>query len=121
MALSDPQSVNLTGTAASLPRTGGPVNGSGSFQSNDGTLSLEVKLSNTKRSSGIYRATIKKYSPNPLDTSVNVPVNASVFVGFNRPLQGFTVAEMVTALNGLVANLQAGTNANLQKFLGGES
>jgi len=121
MAYTDPQSINLTGSASSLPRVSGPANGSGQFMSNDGTLALDIKQSNGKRSSGIIRATIKKYSVNPLDTTLNVPVNASVFVGFNRPLQGFTVTELVTALNGLVANLQASTNANLIKFLGGES
>lgn len=120
MAFADPQSINISGTTTSLPRTGSG-NGVGQFTSNDGAQTLSITQQSGKRIRRVALANLKKYSVNPLDTTLNVPVNASVSLVINQPVQGFTVAELTTMCTGLFTSLTASTNANLIKLLGGES
>jgi hypothetical protein len=120
MAFADPQSITVSGTTSSLPRTGSGV-GTGTFQSNDGSLTMDVRHSNGKRIRRTAGVTSKKYAADPLTPSQNVPVQASVRIVVDTPVQGFTNADLEALVVGFLANLSAGTNANLKKLLGAEN
>jgi len=121
MAFADPQSVTISGTAVSLPRTGQGV-GIGTFGSSDGSNGLDVRHSygktRTRRTIGI---TNKKFASDPLRPTDNKPVSATVRLVVDAPLQGYTSADLQAIIVGFLANLSGGTNANIAKLLGGES
>jgi len=120
MAFSDPQSVDIGAGAVSLPRTGSGI-GTGSFTSADGTLSMLVRNSYGKTYRRNVSIIIKKYASDPTNPALNKPVQATVNITVDQPIQGFTAAELKTAVTGIFANLTASTNANLIKLLGGEN
>lgn len=120
MAFADPQSITVSGTAHTLPRTGsGPS--SGAFSTNDGALQLEVRHSYGKRNRRTSGVTQKKYASDPLNPTQNTPVSATVRLVVDAPIQGFTAAELEALIVGYVNSLTAGTNANIKKLLGGEN
>lgn len=116
----DPQSVTVGGVTSSLPRTGSGI-GYGTFSSNDGTVSMDVRQNLGKRFRRTVSITSKKYSADPLRPSENVPVTATVRIIVDAPVQGFSAADLEALYVGFVANLAAGTNANVKKLLGGEA
>jgi hypothetical protein len=120
MALSDPQSVTIDGTAISLPRTSSGTN-SGGFTSNDGATSLQVAHTYGKRIRRTISLQTKKYATDPTNNSLSVPVFATLRITVDQPLQGYTADELKLALVGFIANLTASTNANMIKLLGGEN
>lgn len=121
MAFNDPQSITVSGSAVSLPRTGQAI-GVGTFGSGDGAYGMDVRNSYGKtrirRTIGI---TNKKFASDPLRPTDNKPVNVSVRLVVDQPLQGYTSAELQAIVVGFVANLTASTNANIAKLLGGEA
>lgn len=121
MAFADPQSVTISAVANSLARTGSGV-GSGTFSNQDGTYALDVRHS---RSGKDIRSTIgivaKKYATDPARPDNNLPVQASIRIVVIKPVQGFTPADLEAIYVGFVANLAAGTNANVKKLLGLEN
>lgn len=123
MALSDPQSLTVTGAVGSpfsLPKTKTEPAAS-SFTTPDGTREIRTSQQVGPRvRSTLAKSSVNKITTNPLN-DVKSKIGASVHVVFTQPLAGFTVDEMIAEFNGLVANLQAGTNANLKKLLGGEA
>lgn len=120
MAFADPQSITISGTANSLPRTGsGP--GTGSFATNDGALALSVQHTTGRRIRHSASMVVKKFSSDPLVPAQNIPVSGTVRLIVDAPPQGWTVAEQEAAVVGFFANLTAGTNANLKKLLGSEN
>jgi len=120
MAFADPQSINPGAGAVSLPRTGtGP--GTGEFSSADGTLLMSVRHNRGKRISSSVQVRLSKLVSDPLRPADYKPVEAFVTFSVNKPLQGFTAAELLTFWNGIVANMAAGTDANTKKLLGLEN
>lgn len=121
MALNDPQSVTVSGVAVSLPRTGSGL-GTGTFGSSDGAYGMDVRNSYGKtrirRTIGVQN---KKFAADPLRPTDNKPVNATIRLVVDAPLQGYTSAELTAIVVGFLTNLTAGTNANITKLLGGES
>jgi len=121
MAFADPQSVTVSGSATSLPRTGSGL-GTGTFGSAAGDYGMDVRHSygktRTRRTIGI---TNKKFAADPLRPTDNKPVNVSVRLVVDQPLQGYSSTEITAIVVGFLANLSAGTNANITKLLGGES
>jgi len=121
MAFNEPQSVTVSGTAVSLPRTGQGL-GIGTFSSSDGAYGMDVRNSygktRTRRTIGI---TSKKYAADPTRPTDNKPVNVSVRLVVDQPLQGYTTAEITALVVGFLGNLTASTNANITKLLGGEA
>lgn len=117
---SDPQSVTVSGTANSLPRTSAGTN-TGGFATNDGTLSLQLANQYGKRIRRTISIQSKKYAADPTNPAQNVPVNATVRLTVDQPLQGFSVADLQALVVGFLANLTASTNANIGKLLGGEN
>jgi hypothetical protein len=120
MAFTDPQSVTISGTAVSLPLTGRAI-GAGIYASNDGNTILDIRHSNGNRIRRTIGITAQKLVSDPLRPSDNKPVKATVRVVVDTPVQGFTPADLEAILVGFFGNLTASTNANMKKFLGGES
>lgn len=117
MALADPQSVTISGSASSLPRTGLALD-QGSFRDATGQITLTV-LHNTARTT---RHTIKLAKSaivsDPLVPSVNQNVAYSASLTLVTPKNGMSVADLVALGNALVAYA---TSATLTKVAGGES
>ena len=120
MAFSDPQSVTIDGTATSLARTSSGVN-TGGFTANDGTISMVVQHSYGKRYRRAISIQVKKYATDPTDTSQQIPVNATIRLTVDQPIQGYTVAELTKVITGFLGTLTASSNANITKLLGGEN
>jgi len=120
MAFADPQSVTISGSAISLPRTSSGAN-AGGFTSNDGATSMGVSHSYGKRTRRTVSVDVKKYASDPTNPNQNLPVSATVRIVVDHPVQGYTPAELEAVLVGFFANLTAGTNANIKKLLGGEN
>lgn len=118
MALADPQSITIDGTAFSLPRLPGEK-GRQPYTSADGTTSLVVLQSNGKRKRTAVRVERVKVAADPL-TSINSYQDAAVYVMFDRPNVGFSNDELVKIFTGLVSAMTASTNALTLKVLGGE-
>lgn len=120
MAFADPQSLTIGGSATSLPRTGsGP--GTGSFQTNDGAVSLSIQHTSGRRLRHTVSVQTKKFSSDPLNPSQNVPVSGTVRVIVDAPPQGWTATEQENLAAALAGWLTAGTNANLKRLLGNEN
>lgn len=116
----DPQSVTVSGTANSLPRTGSGVN-AGAFATADGAMSLQIANQYGKRIRRSISIQSKKYASDPTNPTLNKPVNATVRLTVDQPLDGFSNADLTALVVGFLANLTASTNANIGKLLGGEN
>jgi hypothetical protein len=116
----DPQSVTISGTAISLPRTSSGVN-AGTYTSNDGATGLLISHSYGKRVRRAIAIQVKKYASDPANPSQNIPVSATIRLTVDQPVQGYSVADLQAAIVGFLANLTASSNANIGHFLGGEN
>lgn len=119
MALSDPQSVTISGTAISLPRTGMGPN-SGTFGSSDGTTAESVSHQYGKRIRRVIRIDTSKVAPDPLISAQNIKHSMAAYVVFDVPVTGYTVAEAKAVWDGFAAQLAASSGALVTKVLGGE-
>lgn len=120
MALSDPQSVTLSGTAATLPRTAtGAL--SATYANPDSTLKLDVLHNVGRRNRHQARVTSSKIAADPLLSNVNRRLSASAWITIDVPPEGFSVAEQVALIKALTDWLTASTMANATKVVGGES
>lgn len=119
MALADPQSVTVNAIAIPLPRTEQERTANG-YTSADGTVKLTVSHQYGRRNRSIVRIDTTKISPDPL-TDVKMKLSSSVYVLVDRPVAGFTAAELKDTLNGLTTWLTSSSNSNLLKVLGGEA
>lgn len=118
MALSDPQTITIDGTAFSLPRLPGEK-GRQPYTSADGNTSLIILQSNGKRKRSAVRVEKTKVATDPL-TSINTLQSAAVYVMFDRPLTGFSNDELAKIFAGLSAAITANTNQLALRVLGGE-
>jgi len=120
VSFSDPQSVTVSGTAISLPRTSsGPS--TGGFTSSDGLTQMVVSHQYGKRYRRMLKLTQSKISADPLVPSQNVKSTQSVWLATDTPVNGFTVAESKALVDALVAYLSASTGARVTQLLGGEN
>lgn len=122
MAFSDPVSLSIDKTAYTLARinTGGT---SGKFVSDDGNVVLAVIPTENRsgRKVSAVRLTVSKVTTDPLVSTTNQRVSQTVTVAYNNPAYGFTATETINALKGIIAMLEADTDANFKKFLNQES
>ncbi len=114
----EPQSVTISGTAISLPRTGVGTT-SGQFNTPDGTTVLKVSQAIGKRNRRTARVESSKVAVDPL-TAMNQKFSMSAYIVVDTPPTGFTVAEAQAVVTGLCTWLTASTGANIAKLLGGE-
>lgn len=115
----DPQALTI-GSALSLPRIGTGLN-SGTFQTADGLVVLKNSHLYGKRTRRTIRIDHSKVAADPLVAAQNLRYSASVYLVVDAPPVGYTPADLTSICTGLFTNLTASTNANLTKFLGGES
>lgn len=122
MAFSDPVSLSIDTTAYSLARinTGGT---DGKFISDDGNVTLVIvpSVNRSGRKVSAARLTVSKVTTDPLVSTTNQRVSQTVTVAYNNPAYGFTAVETINALKGLIATLEADSDANFKKFLNQES
>lgn len=116
LAYSDPQSVTVSGSATSLPRTGSSAD-SGTFGSADQKFKLLIRHSGGKRRQHVARLEFVDIVNNPLVPSQTMPVSAAVTFTVNRPLTGIDAAQAQAIAKGLTAWL---TDANVGKLIGQE-
>lgn len=117
---SDPQSVTISGAAISLPRISSEKN-SGSFKSNDGTVTETVSHTYGRRNRRMFRLDHSKVAPDPLISSQNIVHSMGAYLVVDTPVTGYTVAEQKAVIDGLIAQLSATSGALITKFLGGEN
>lgn len=118
--LADPQSVTISGATVSLPRVSSEKN-SGTFKSNDGTVTETVSHTYGKRNRRMFRLDHSKVAPDPLISSTNIVHSMGAYLVVDTPVTGYTVAEAKAVVDGLIAQLNANSGALITKFLGGEN
>lgn len=120
--LSDPQSVTISGTPISLPRTGAGT-GSGDFTSADSAYHLHVGHNGKNRTRRAFKLDVVKIAANPFDTTLNQRVSMGCTLVIDVPAdgQGFTAEEVKDHVLGMIGQLTASSNAVLIKFIGGEA
>lgn len=119
--LADPQSVTISGTAISLPRTSSAKD-SGEFRSADGVAVESVSHQyGAKRTRHLFRLDHNKIAPDPLISSTNIKYSMSAYIVVDVPVTGYTVAEQKAVIDGLLAQLSATSGALITRVLGGES
>lgn len=120
MALADPQSITISGTAVSLPRVGSSGAATGSFANPEQTAILHVTNVKGRRFRRTVRLEHSKVAADPL-TSANTKYSMSAYIVFDTPLVGYTVAEAQAVVAGLTKWLTDSTGANVARVLGGEN
>jgi hypothetical protein len=121
MALSDPQSVTLSGTATSLPRvTSGEARSR--YSKDDGLLDLQVSHTATgKRKVDTLSLRQSKIVPNPLVAGVSQPEWFQVSISWSKPANGtITPAELKALSDAAIAYAAAGSGSVVTKIIGGE-
>lgn len=120
MALADPQSVTISGSANSLPRVG-QTDGSGTFRKDDTTVELLASHKTGSRIRHTVRINHNKVAVDPLVPTVNRPYSMSVSIVIDVPLVGYSLADQKAVAEGFFGWFTASSGANLTKILGGES
>jgi len=120
MSYADPQSITVSGSTVSLPRTGAGET-SGSFTSSDGLYRLDVSHAYGRRNRHNIRLTATKTTSDPLVPSQNAVVSMSCYMVVDVPKNGYSTAEAKTVVDALVALLTAGSGSKVTQLLGGES
>lgn len=119
MSYVDPQSLTISGSAATLPRISSGVN-SGAFSTADGTAQLKVSHANGKRNRRTVRLEHTKIAPDPL-TAANTKFSMTAYIVVDTPVAGYTVAEAQAVVAGLTKWLTDTSGSNVAKLLGGEN
>ena len=118
--LADPQSIKISGTTSSLPRT--DVEGQlAKYTSEDGLTQLTLSTQNGKRSRQTIRVDVKKIIASVLTPSQNEEASMSCYIVFDRPLSGFSNTEALAILTGLNELGSATENKVFKALLGGQS
>ncbi len=120
MSFADPQSVTISGTAISLPRTSTGVNAS-TYTSADTLTALTSSHQYGRRTRRQIKLTTSKVTADPLVPSQNTRSSMSCYVVFDVPVNGYTVAEAKAVGDALMTYLTASTGAQITKLLGGEN
>ncbi len=114
MAYSDPQVVTINGTAYSLART---ITEPRKAVYVDPTLAVRLTPSQVQNGRLSHVVTLGQSKPFTDPSLVVKTVAASWQLSMIRPLVGFTTAEMVQGLTGLVTWLSASSYANSIKLI----
>lgn len=122
MALSDPQSITISGSAISLPRVSTGDNSS-SYLSADGNvrLTLSSQYTNNSRIRRNLRVDHTKITADPFVPAQNREVSMSQYMVFDVPRVGYSAAEVKAVHDGFEALITASSDVIITKLLGGES
>ncbi len=120
MALTDPQSITISGSAVSLPRvdTG---NNSSVYRSADGNVDMQIGHTYGRRNRHRIRLHTAKVSADPISPTLNRPFDMGINMVIDVPDTGYTPAEAKANVDALLAYLTASSGAIVTKLLGGES
>lgn len=116
MALTDPQSVTVSGSAKSLARLGTSLS-EGQFQDTTGEFKLLVKQDSGRRTRHIIELRQTKIVSDPMFPSQNVNVGCTARITVDRPKNGVTAADAGALADALIA---WATSANVAKVIGGQ-
>jgi hypothetical protein len=119
MSFAEPLSLNVTGSAVTLPRVEGPNDGD--YRSADGLVELIVSHTYAKRTRRLLRVNLSKISADPFKPTENVSLSASFYIVFDLPKAGFTNTELLTMFTGSNTLFTATSNLMITKLLGGEA
>lgn len=123
MALTDPQSITITGVngglANSLPRVASEKNSS-TYQSADGNIKLTLSHAYGRRNRRVLRIDFKKIASDVF-TAQNAEYSTSIYMVVDAPPTGFTNTELKNIIDGWRTMMAASTDAQINKLLGGES
>jgi len=120
MALTDPQSITISGSTISLPRTNVGSNQS-EYRASDGTVKLSLSSAYGRRTRQVIRVDHNKVSADPYLPAQNSKVSMSCYMVFDRPDVGYTNTEALAIYTGFKGLYTASTDAIITKLLGGES
>jgi len=118
--LSDPQSIKISGTTTSLPRTSAGTNSS-TYTSEDGTIVLTLSTQKSGRTRQVCRVDVSKITADPFIPAQNTEVSMSFYIVFDRPVAGYNNTEALGVASGLIEALTASSNSILKALLGGQS
>jgi hypothetical protein len=118
MAYADPQTVTISAVANTLARTS--QDPQGVFLKDDGLVKLTVGQTTGKRFRRMLRLDHSKIAADPLISAQNIKYSMGVYLVFDLPLTGYTVAEAKAVSDGFIAYLSASSGAAVTKLLGGE-
>jgi hypothetical protein len=121
MALSDPQSITITGVANSLPNVS-RVDRNATYSKDDGNVVEKITHSVGKaRTRHSVRLDLSKVAADVYIPTQYRRLGSSFIFTVDVPNEGFSVTEQKDAVVGLFNQLTATSNAMLIKILGGES
>ena len=121
MAFADPQKVKVRGSEEdTLPRvdTGDFAS---EYLSSDNLVALKLSTANGRRKRHVARIDLSKIIASVLNPAQNEEVSTSAYLVVDRPISGFTNAELKKLVEGLVTFLSASTYSATEKLLGSES
>lgn len=120
MAITDPQSITISGVTTSLPRT--EVQGTKSvYQSADGLLRFTASHNYGKRTRRVVRIDHSKIAPDVFVPAQNQKLSMSNYLVFDIPALGYTLSEQQAVYAGFKAMLAVSSDAIITDLLGGES
>jgi hypothetical protein len=120
VAFTDPQTVTISGTPISLPRTSSLKDGA-EYTSADGLVKLTASHAYGRRNRRVLRLDHSKVSADPYLPATNVKVSMSNYMVFDIPVAGYTSAEALAVYQGFKTQFTASTDALITKLLQGES
>jgi hypothetical protein len=119
MALTDPQTIKIGETESSLPRVN-TGSFSSQYESSDGSVVLKLSTQESGRKRHVVRVDVTKITEDPFSAN-NVEVSMSCYIVIDRPLVGYTNAEALEVVAGLLSLSTASSSSLLKKLLGSES
>lgn len=120
MAFSDPQSITISGTPISLPRTN--VQSSKSeYTSSDGLVKLVASHAYGRRNRRVLRVDHSKIAADLFIPAQNAKLGMSNYLVFDVPTLGYSTAEAKAVYDGFKTLFTATSDALIVKLLAGES
>lgn len=120
MAFADPQSIKISGSEISLPRTSTSGNKS-AYESADGLTKLTISTEKSRRKRHVYRVDVEKSVSDPMVPANNTVASMSTYIVIDRPLFGYDNTAALAVVAGLLEAATASSSADLVKLLGSES
>lgn len=122
MAFADPQKVKVGAVEKTLPRVNSG-NFSSTYLSSDGLTKLTISTQETgrNRKRHSYRVDVSKITEDPFIDNQNDEVSMSTYIVIDRPKVGFTNAEALEVVVGMLNAAVESEDSDLVKLLGSES
>jgi hypothetical protein len=120
MAFADPQSITISGTPVSLPRTN-VQNNKSEYTSSDGLVRLTASHAYGRRTRRVLRVDHSKIAADLFIPAQNAKLSMSNYIVFDVPVLGYTPTEAKAVYDGFKATFTASTDALITKLLAGES